>query len=227
MAPCPQGSSSGDCATRTLTVTETVYPTQTMGGPAAAGWGGGPGWAVASAPPSSTSNSASVSFEGTAVANAPSTVTSQTDSTATIGLATTSSSPAASNNNANTKPDKPDSGHITSGQVAGSVIGAIAGFGLLALLLFWCCRGKAKPRLKFKIKRKNTEDKERLREAEEIAAERELALRDLENRRRERETGGTNLRGFDFGSLGPDHGHANSVEPVPRGTTTPRSPRWI
>lgn len=231
MAPYPEDPDSEDCKTRTLTVTETIYPTRTMGGPGGPGWGGGPGWAIASAPPGDKTVTGSISFAdttvvGTALAQTPdSTTTSRVATTATIGLASTSSSPANSNTNSNTT--HAGSGHTNAAQVAGPIIGGITGVAIVALLLLWCCSRKARPKLKFKIKRKNTEDKERLREAEEIAAERERALRDLENRRRQRDTDATNLRGFDFGALGPDHGHANGIEPVPRNTTSPRSPRWI
>lgn len=231
MAPYPEATNSETCTGRTLTVTETVYPTRTMGGPGGAGWGGGPGWAIASAPPSDSTGIGSVSFAdttvvGTALAQTPdATTTSQVATTATIGLTSTSSSAAASNTKSGS--GHSGSGHTNAAQVAGPIIGGVAGVAIIALLLLWCCSRKARPKLKFKIKRKNTEDKERLREAEEIAAERERALQDLENRRRQRDTDATNLRGFDFGALGPDHGHANGMEPVPRHTTSPRSPRWI
>ena len=226
MAPFPEEVNPEDCKTRTLTVTETVYPTRTMGGPGGPGWGGGPGWAIASAPPSDNSITGSVTFAETTVVGTDLTQTStQVATTATIGLASTSSSPALPDSHSNST--HADSGGTNGAQIAGPIIGGIAGAGIIALLLLWCCRGKGKPRLKFKIKRRNTEDKERLREAEEIAAERERALRDLENRRRQRDTEATNLRGFNFGSLGDDHGHANGIEPVPRHTTSPRSPRWI
>jgi hypothetical protein len=236
MAPYPDGIDTEDCKTRTLTVTETIFPTSTMDGAGAPGWGGGPGWAVASAPPndgSQDSNSVvltGTSIAGTALAQTPSSLfSSQVATTATIGLASTSSSPAASNSNTNSTYS--NAGSSNAAQIAGPVIGGIAGVGIIALLLLWCCSRKARPKLRFKIKRKTVEDKEnveRLRQAEAIAADRERALQDLEDRRRERDTQArTFMGGFDFGSLEQDSGHANGVEPVPRHTTAPRSPRWI
>ncbi len=232
MAPYPEDPTSEDCKARTLTVTETIYPTKTIGAPGGPGWGGGgPGWAIASAPPSENTIPGSVSFAdstmvGTALGQTPGSIaTSQVATTATVVLASTSSSPANASTNSNTT--HPDSGHTKAAQLAGPIIGGIAGVAIIALLLLWCCSRKARPKLRFKIKRANTEDKERLREAEGIAAERERSLRDLENRRRQRDTDATNLREFDFGAFGPDHGHANGIEPFPRHTTSPRSPRWI
>ena len=228
MAPYLADLTPEDCKTQTLTITETAYPTRTMGGPGGPGWGGGPGWAIASAPPSDNSGltntvnfADATSTVGTVLAQTPSSVaTSEVATTATIDLASTSSSPAASSSSTHSNSSS------NAAQVAGPILGGVAGVGIIALLLFWCCRGK--PRLKFKIQRNSGKDKERLREAEEIAAERERALRDLENRRRERETQARSfLGGFDFGTLGQDRGHANGVEPVPTHTTSPRSPRWI
>jgi uncharacterized protein HemX len=156
---------------------------------------------------------------GTAIAQTPASLLTQTP---------TSTSSQAAKSTSTTS----DSGSTSLAAIAGPVLGGIAGAGLIALLLYWCCKGKTKgkKRLRFKIKRQTSEekaDKRRLRDAEEIAAEREKALRDLENRRRERQTQASFLGGFDFGGLGNDRGHANGVEPMPTHTASPRSPRWI
>jgi hypothetical protein len=235
MAPYPDGIDTGNyCKTRTVTVTQTVYPTSTMGGLGGPGWGAGPGWAVASAPPpestsdssdSNLSGASSSDVPGTALAQYPSSTatTSQAATTATIALTTTT---APSNNTSTTHPG---TSSTSASQIAGPVLGGIAGAGLLAFLLYWCCRRKT--RLRFSFKRKSKEEKEnvrRLTEAEEIAAEREKALRDLENRRNQRRMGSEVLRGVDFGTgLGVDGGRANGVEVVERGGASPRSPRWI
>ncbi len=252
MAPCPEEIVTEICTTLILTVTETTYQTTTMRGPNDPNWGVPPGWAVAGPAPTddsdvttsaddSDNNAATVDI---ALSDVESTATSLIATTETIGLASTSSTAPASNNSAHdsTSPSHDASSSSSNpATIAGPIIGGVAGVGLIALLLLLLCRKKpgSGPRFKLKIKRKSAEDKEnirRLHEAEEIAADRERALRNLEQRRKERFThapsfvgGGHGAGCFNFGSLGVDSGRANGIEATPGGrqAASPRSPRWI